>query len=336
MTKGKVIAGAVILLALIGAFAWGGAYPKDGESPVTANASPSAISSVGSAEGTSPSALTPPALIASGGAVTGQALTITPAGLSSAKGAITAGAVKKPVTGTTKTAAPAASDQKKEAGKAQDKSAGHHGGKGGGLSADEKVKLAKSMGGDSPGVEKGSKDYSAKKGMVIDASTGKDKYLTDPVPEGKPVPVEPENAKISDKKMTCTLSVRCDTILKNMKYLDPEKVELVPKDGIIFPAQKVTFYEGESVFNVLLREMKKNKIHMEFQNTPIYNSAYIEGINNLYEFDCGELSGWMYKVNNWFPNYGCSRYQLKQDDVVEWVYTCDLGRDVGGFAAVGE
>ena len=39
------------------------------------------------------------------------------------------------------------------------------------------------------------------------------------------------------------------------------------------------------------REMKKAKIHMEFRNTPIYNSAYIMGINNLYEFDVGELSG---------------------------------------------
>ena len=115
------------------------------------------------------------------------------------------------------------------------------------------------------------------------------------------------------------MSVCCDTILDNLESLDPEKVELVPADGIIFPSQTVDFYEGESVFNVLLREMKKNKIHMEFVNTPIYNSAYIEGINNLYEFDCGELSGWMYKVNGWFPNYGCSRYQMKEGDVVEWV-----------------
>lgn len=163
----------------------------------------------------------------------------------------------------------------------------------------------------------------------IDTNTGKDKYLTDPVPEGKPVPVEPQDTKVTDKSMTCTLSVSCATILDNMKDLDKEKIELVPEDGVIFKATEVTFYEGESVFNVLQREMKKNKIHMEFVNTPLYNSAYIEGINNLYEFDCGELSGWMYKVNGWFPNYGCSRYQLKEGDVIEWVYTCDLGRDVG-------
>lgn len=172
--------------------------------------------------------------------------------------------------------------------------------------------------------------YCEAKGMDIDSSTGKDKYQTDPVPEGKPVPVEPGGVKITKNAKTCTLSIECKTILDNMDSLDKEKVELVPENGVIMPATTVTFYEGESVFNLLQRETKKNKIHMEFSNTPIYNSAYIEGIHNLYEFDCGELSGWMYKVNEWFPNYGCSRYLIKEGDVIEWVYTCDLGRDVGG------
>jgi len=202
------------------------------------------------------------------------------------------------------------------------------------LSAKEKVSLAATIAGSTAvTTPSGNEHYSQANGMVIDQSTGKDAYLTDPVPEGKPIPIEPQKAVITEKEMTCTLSVRCDSILKNMSWLDPEKVELVPENGIIFPPTQVTFYEGESVFNVLLREMKKNKIHMEFENTPIYNSAYIEGIHNLYEFDCGELSGWMYKVNNWFPNYGCSRYQLKQGDVVEWVYTCNLGVDIGGYNA---
>ncbi|MDR0425014.1 MAG: DUF4430 domain-containing protein, partial [Clostridiales Family XIII bacterium] len=158
-----------------------------------------------------------------------------------------------------------------------------------------------------------------------------DKYLTGPQPEGKPRPVEPQDTKIGEAAYTATLSVRCDTVLSNLKHLDPDKHELVPADGIIYPPTKVTFYEGESVFNLLQREMKRAKIHMEFVNTPIYNSAYIEGINNIYEFDVGELSGWVYNVNGWFPNYGCSRYSLKDGDVIEWLYTCDLGRDVGGY-----
>ena len=158
----------------------------------------------------------------------------------------------------------------------------------------------------------------------------KDKYETDPVPEGKPLPVEPENQEINNKKTyTCTFSIECSTILNNLKDLDPDKRELVPSNGVILAPTKVTFYEGESVFDVLQRVCKENGIHMESSWTPVYNSAYIEGIHNLYEFDCGELSGWMYRVNGWYPNYGCSRYQLVDGEVVEWRYTCDLGNDVG-------
>ena len=165
----------------------------------------------------------------------------------------------------------------------------------------------------------------------LDPKTGLDQYLTGKVPEGKPLPVEPDSVTMGSGSFTVTLSVRCDTILNNMRLLDKEKHELVPEDGVIFPATSVTVYEGESVFNILQREMRRAGIHMTFRNTPIYNSAYIVAINNLEEFDVGELSGWMYQVNGWYPNYGCSRYQLRPGDVIEWNYTCDLGRDLGQY-----
>lgn len=138
-----------------------------------------------------------------------------------------------------------------------------------------------------------------------------------------------ETAAAEKKELTCTLSVRCDTILNNMSKLIDGKSGIVPTNGVIFPKTKVVFNKGESVFNVLTREMKKNKIHLEYVNTPMYNSAYIEGIANLYEHDCGELSGWMYRVNGIFPNYGASQYKLKNGDVIEWVFTCNGGKDVG-------
>ena len=121
-----------------------------------------------------------------------------------------------------------------------------------------------------------------------------------------------------------------------MDKLHKSKKDIIPDDGWILKPVTVTFNEGESVFDVLKQVCKDNKIQLEFSFTPIYNSAYIEGINNLYEFDCGSLSGWMYEVNDWFPNYGCSRYEVKNGDVIEWQYTCDLGGDVGKNYAVGE
>lgn len=54
---------------------------------------------------------------------------------------------------------------------------------------------------------------------------------------------------------------------------------------------------------------------MESKWTPLYESAYIQGIHNLYEFDVGSGSGWMYSVNDWYPNYGCSCYTVQPGDV---------------------
>lgn len=175
--------------------------------------------------------------------------------------------------------------------------------------------------------ETGDAEYSSQMGMELQ-DDGRDEYDTDPVPAGRPVPAEPQNSEISDNKMTCTLSVRCDTILSNMSQLKKGKEGLIPADGMIFQAQNVVFYEGESAFDVFLREMQKNNIHMEYEKTPAFNTAYVKGINNIYEFDCGAQSGWRYRVNGWIPNYGCSRYEVKNGDVIEWVYTCDSGHDI--------
>lgn len=128
---------------------------------------------------------------------------------------------------------------------------------------------------------------------------------------------------------TCTISINCATILDNMDKLTKGKEEFVPSDGVILAPTIVEIQEGESVQDILKRVCKEKGIHMEATYTPAYNSAYVEGINQLYEFDCGELSGWMFCINGWFPNYGSSKYQVSDGDVIEWVYTCNLGKDVG-------
>lgn len=145
-----------------------------------------------------------------------------------------------------------------------------------------------------------------------------------------PKPVDPEEIEINENKTyTCTMSITCNTILNNLDNFDQNKLSILPDDGVIYPTQKVTFNEGETVFDVLLKECQKNKIHMEFISHPVYDSGYIEGIGNIYEFDCGELSGWMYTVNDWTSNYGAGKYVLKDGDVIQWRYTCDLGADLG-------
>ena len=129
----------------------------------------------------------------------------------------------------------------------------------------------------------------------------------------------------------CTVRIECSMVLAHMDDLKAGKTDIVPSDGVLLPETTVAFSEGDTVFDVLQQVCRAQGIHMESTWTPAYNSAYIEGIGNLYEFDCGELSGWMYSVNGVWPDYGCSGYTLHDGDTVVWSYTCDLGRDVGAL-----
>lgn len=138
---------------------------------------------------------------------------------------------------------------------------------------------------------------------------------------------------ITPDSETVTISIRCDTILQNYGDLDSalRSDEFVPPDGVILPPTRYVLRPGDTVFDILDRAVHYNRIQMEYQGARenSFGSVYIQGLHYLYEFSCGPLSGWMYRVDGEFPDYGCSRYVLHDGQVVEWVYTCDLGRDVG-------
>ena len=151
-------------------------------------------------------------------------------------------------------------------------------------------------------------------------------------PDEPSKPDEPEeDVVIKDpNEVTVTISIRCDTLSSDMSKLEnPAIAGYIPSNGVILATTTYKGTKDNTVFDVLNTVCRNKGIQLEFSYTPMYESYYIEGINYLYEFDGGPLSGWMYKVNGWFPNYGCSSYYLQDGDVIEWVYTCDLGADVG-------
>lgn len=141
-----------------------------------------------------------------------------------------------------------------------------------------------------------------------------------------------DNRLIEDENSSniCTVTIRCDTVLSNIASLEESKIPYVPANGEILPVISVEFTPGETVFDVLKKVCEAANLQIEYSWSPIYDSYYVEGINHLYEFDCGVESGWMYKVNGRFPNYGCSAYELQGGEELVWAYTCvGLGMDLG-------
>ena len=141
------------------------------------------------------------------------------------------------------------------------------------------------------------------------------------------VNLKPDNPQ----PVTVTLEIHCDTLSQNMDYLEtPALEDWIPEDGVILARTEYKGTTDNTVFDALNTLCRNNDVHLEFSFTPIYESNYIEGIGYLYEFDGGPASGWMYKVNDWFPNYGCSSYYLSDGDEIVWCYTCrGYGADVG-------
>ena len=139
-------------------------------------------------------------------------------------------------------------------------------------------------------------------------------------------PETPSSQEPSSSANTVTMTIRCDTAVANGMHLESKWAGIVPASGVILDTTTFEIEDGDTVLDVLLQARDRYKLHVEYSGTQ--SGAYVEGINNLYEFDGGRWSGWMYCVNDWYPNYGCGVYYLKAGDVIEWNYTCDLGLDL--------
>ncbi|HWQ41474.1 MAG TPA: cell wall-binding repeat-containing protein [Desulfosporosinus sp.] len=106
--------------------------------------------------------------------------------------------------------------------------------------------------------------------------------------------------------------------------------------GEILPPTDVAITEGLTMRGALEKALAT-------KNMNAYGAAnYVSGIGpvtsadgrrtvtKLSEFDSGMQSGWMVTLNDWFINAGVNSFVVKDGDVVEFCYTCNLGVDVDG------
>lgn len=135
---------------------------------------------------------------------------------------------------------------------------------------------------------------------------------------------EEYRADLAEGDQTVILSIRCDTILSNMDRLQEELRPLIPADGILLPATEVGMPEGATAYDLLMKAAKAAGLVVNASGS----SAYIVSINGIGEYDCGELSGWMFLVNGERPSTGCGGYSLQEGDRIDFCYTCDLGEDL--------
>lgn len=141
--------------------------------------------------------------------------------------------------------------------------------------------------------------------------------------------------------ITCFVEIDCRNAKKNLSSLKKGKANFVPKNGYILQKTAVNLPKGSTAFDALKKACKenvctdnckyckKNGIQLESSFTPAYQSYYVEGIHQLYEKDCGSLSGWMFSVDGVFPDVSSSVFELKGNETISFVYTASMGDDIG-------
>lgn len=115
-----------------------------------------------------------------------------------------------------------------------------------------------------------------------------------------------------------SLTIRCDTVAGKAAH--------IPADGVILTETAFPIAQGDTVYTVLTDAARAHGIHMEASGAN--GLMYVHGIGNIYEFDFGDLSGWVYLVNGESASVGCDQYVLQDGDRVEWHYTLELGKDI--------
>jgi hypothetical protein len=103
----------------------------------------------------------------------------------------------------------------------------------------------------------------------------------------------------------------------------------VRNDGVIVPETEIEISEDSTAFDAVKYITALNDVQMEYkQSLSDPNMIYVEGIDELYEFQFGDLSGWMFMVNGELSDVGAGRYVLSDGDDVKWIYTTEIGKDI--------
>lgn len=174
-----------------------------------------------------------------------------------------------------------------------------------------------------------SKDTEKIEGSATDTSNGGESTNANINKENNPSNIEGNKEDTNtdkEKKETVTIAINAQKAI-DYGILNEDGFNHLPNNGVILAVTTVEINDGDTVYDVLAKVARENKIHFEY--TGAASAIYIQGIANLYEFDCGNYSGWMYEVNGIYPNYGVGAYTLKTGDRITFNYTCDLGKDLG-------
>jgi len=125
----------------------------------------------------------------------------------------------------------------------------------------------------------------------------------------------------------------------NFQGTQPSRVFISVRDpnaragqtSIFFAGQYFDIHAGETAYSLL----RRTNLNIVTRGQAALGGIYVVSINGWSEFSDGPLSGWMFRVNGAFPDDSASARVLQNGDRVEWLFSRNLGADLGGGTVTG-
>jgi hypothetical protein len=149
------------------------------------------------------------------------------------------------------------------------------------------------------------------------------------IPEQK---TEKSSNNTSQTKSSATINTNTNSQTVKTNQAEESAVSIDVKGdsqkGTILSVSKAAYKKGDTVLTMTLNLLKQKGIQYSVRGSGA--TAYLEGIDNLYEFDDGPLSGWNVILNGKLLSKSAGAMKLTNGDHIVWSYTTDYKKDGQG------
>ena len=138
-----------------------------------------------------------------------------------------------------------------------------------------------------------------------------------------PPAIETHSSKSSESSTPASTHNSTQTTSNSPSKIEEPKQKVVNisvkgYDGNSISKTELPFKEGSTAFSALEDLADLKKFSLDYMGFGRF--LYVQGINGQMEKDKGATSGWIYSVNGVTPNVSSGDFDIKEGDVIEWIY----------------
>lgn len=162
--------------------------------------------------------------------------------------------------------------------------------------------------------------------VIIGISACSDKPATNPNINLNPTENKVEGEKIV--KLTINAQILTEKAIKDK--LKPEYQTYVPENGFFAKDVEIGIKGDDvTVEDVLQAYADEHDLKLEIADSAGFK--FLQSINHIGAGSAGDMSGWLYMVNNVSPSVSMSAKKLTGGENILFIYSADGGNDIKKF-----